>query len=132
MPNSLGLVHPGMLGALASLPPSFFPSLLTIQSVTETRSPTGAVISGWADVADMTDLPCRIAPVSGSESRTPQQVLTQEVQRCVVPLDLPGVTTKHRAVVDGEPFDIVSVDFDGQQQPGNRRRLTRLTLKVVA
>lgn len=129
MPNQLGIVHPALLPWLV---PNFFPSLLTIQEATETRSPTGAIVAGWGDVADLVDLPCRAAPQSGGESRTPQQVLTQNVQRCVVPLELAGVTTKHRAVVDGDPFDIVSVDFDGQQLPGEHRRLTRLTLKVVS
>lgn len=128
MPNQLGLVHPQMLTAL----PAFFPSRLTIQAATVGRSPTGAVTTTWANVAGMVDLACRVAPQSGGETRTPERVTTQDVQTCVVPLDLADVTTRQRALVDGEPFDIVSVDYDGQQQPGSHRRLTRLTLKVVS
>jgi hypothetical protein len=120
----LGLVHPGLAVALS---PAFFPSLLTVQGATETRTPTGAVVTGWGDVAGLVDLPCRIAPQGGQESRTQQQVLTQDVQTCVTPVHLPDVTTKHQAVVDGNAYDIVSVDYDGQNPP----RLTRLTLKVV-
>lgn len=127
MPHSRGLIHDKMFAALGN----FYPSLLTVQEVVETRSPTGAVITGWADVVDMVELACRIAPQSGTETRTLQQVLTESMQVCVIPLDLPGVTTLHRAVVDGDPFDIVRVDYDGQQLPGLRRRSTRLTLKVV-
>lgn len=129
MPNALGLIHPVMLTALRA---DFFPSSLTIQGATEGRSASGAVTVSWLPVAGLVNLPCRIAPQSGSENRTPQQILTQDVQTCVVPQPLAGVTTKHRAQVDGRTFDIVSVDFDGQQQPGSHRRLTRLTLRVVS
>ena len=112
--TELGLVHPTLY---AWLLPNFYPSRLSLQEYTESRSPTGAVIKGWAPVAGMTDIPCRIAPQSGLESRTAEQVLTQDVQTCVVPLDLVGVSTGDRAIVDGETFDIVSVDKDGQQTP---------------
>lgn len=124
MPNSLGIVHPGMLTPLAA---AFFPSKLTIQAATSGRSPTGAVLPFWGNVAGMVDLPCRVAPVSGAENRTPEQVLAQDVRLCVVPGNLVGVTVRHQALVDGAAYDIVSVDHDGQNPP----RLTRLMLKVV-
>lgn len=128
MPERPSLVHPRMLAWLLW---DFFPSSLTIQAGTPSRTPTGAVTTAWADVAGMVDLPCRVAPVSGAENRTPEQITAQEVQRCVAPLYLPAVTTAHRAVIDGEAWDIVSVDYDGQEGAGGRN-LTRLTLKVVA
>lgn len=128
MPNQLGIIHPNLLPWLV---PNFFPSQITIQVEQPSRTPTGAVTAGWVDVEDMVDLACRIAPQGGQESRTTQQILTQELHICEVPLELAGVTTKHRAVVDGRVYDIVTVANDGQQQPGGHRRLTRLTLKVV-
>lgn len=127
MPNAAGIVHPRMLPALAA---GFFPSSLTIQAGTASRTATGAVTTAWANVAGMVALPCRMTPVSGAENRTPEQITAQEVQRCVAPLYLAAVTTQHRAVVDGETWDIVSVDYDGQKQAG-ARNLTRLTLKAV-
>lgn len=128
MPNQPALIHPRMFVGLAA---DFFPSALTVQAATTGRSATGAVTTtAWADVAGMVNLPCRVAPVSGTETRTPQQVTGQEVQRCVVPQYLAAVTLKHRAVVDGKPYDIVSIDHDGQQGAGGRK-LTRLSLKVV-
>lgn len=114
-----------MLTALAA---NFFPSKLTIQTATNGRSPTGAPLPAWTNVAGLVDLPCRVTPVSGAENRTPEQILTQEVQRCVAPRNLAGVTTAHRALVDGRAWDIASVDHDGQNPP----RITRLTLRAVA
>lgn len=129
MPNQLGIIHPDMFEALT---PNFYPSLLTVQAATVTQSPTGAPIHGWANVVGMTGLSCRIAPAGGAESKTQTQVIAQNTQTCVVPADLPAISVLMRAVVDGETFDIVSIDYDGQQLPGSVRRSTRLTLKVVS
>lgn len=127
MPTNQGIIHPSML---AWLEPNFYPSRLTVQTAVESRSPTGAIIWTWTDAAGMIDLPCRIAPQSGSEQRTPQQVLTQSLQTCVVPVFL-EITTKDRVKVDSVIYDVTSVDTDGQTVNGIPKT-TRLTLKVVS
>lgn len=128
MPNHLGVVHPRLF---VWLHPNFYPSLLTIQAATETRTATGAVVLGWVDVEEMVDLPCRIAPKGGEESRTTQQILVPETHICAVPMPLPGITPKCRAIVDGRIYDIVSVAYDGQEWPDKHRRMTRLGLRVI-
>jgi hypothetical protein len=119
-----------------ALLPNFYPSLLSVEHYEESRSPTGAIIKGYVAVAGMTDLPCRIAPQSGTESRTAEQVLTQDVQVCVTPIRLEGISTADRVVVDGNFYDLISIDYDGQTEragfPGAVPRSTRLTLEVVS
>jgi SPP1 family predicted phage head-tail adaptor len=116
---------------LTGLAPNFYPSRLTIQVVTETRTANSGLTESWADVAGSVDLACRIAPVRGTETRTAQQILTETTHVCVVPRFLPSVTTKHHAIVDGATYDITAVEYDGQQLPGSVRRSTRLALKRV-
>ena len=122
--NQLGIVHPSMFTSLA---PAFYPSLLTIQATTETRSATGAVINTWANVAGMVTVACRLAPASARETRAANQVLTVDTWTCDVAQALAGVTTKQRALVDTVVYDVIGVEYDGE----NPRHSTRLTLKVV-
>lgn len=116
----------------AGLKRSFYPSVLTVQASVAVTSPTGTITHTWTNVTDMVALPCRVAPAGGGEARTQEQVLSQLTQTCVIPLDLRNITVLMRAQVDGEIFNVVSVDYDGQNLLGGSRQSTRLTLEVVS
>ena len=122
--NKPAVIHPDLLTALS---PNFYPSALTIQVGTETASGTGELSVSWANVTGMVAIACRIAPANANERRTEQQVLSVHEWTCDVAQALTGVTTKHRAVVDSVNYDILVVQYDGE----NPRHSTRLTLKLV-
>lgn len=117
---------------LTALVPNFYPSLITVQRATVTYSPTGEPIHSFVNVVGMTALACRRAPQGGGEAKTQEQVIAQSTQTCCIPYDLPLITLTDRASVDGEIMNVIAIDYDGQQLPGNVRRSTRLTLKVTS
>lgn len=124
MPTKLGLIHPNMLTDLKT----FYPSLCTLRTPTETVSETGSTTYGYVDTANMVNLPCRLAATSGSETRTQEQILTVGVYVVDIPLYLAGILTTHQIVVDGKTYGIEEVAYDGE----NPHHSTKLTLKVVA
>lgn len=110
--NQLGIVHPGLLAALA---PNHYASLCTIQKRTDTADSYGQPIPAWANLSGHVDLRCRIAPFQqfSREQRTQAQLYAVHVWEIAVAGYYPTITEKMRAVVDGVAYDIELVQPDG-------------------
>ncbi len=116
------LVRPGWLTRLA---PTFFASTATVQRATVTQSSTGAEVRSWATLSGHSGLRCRIAPATANEVRSQTQVFAEYTHTVVIAGYYATVTELDRVVVDGSTYEIVGVEFDGNDQ------MTRLRVRVV-
>lgn len=103
----------------------FYPSVCDIQEVTETRDAVGQPRKTWGNLADHTGISCRVSPLGGGERRAPQQVYSVATHVINLAGCYPAITTKMRAVVAGQAYDILLAQSDGG---GNA---TRLVCQVV-
>jgi len=109
-----GLVHPDMLERLQ---PNFYPSLCTIQVSTPTDDPFGETVQDWADLAQHSDIPCRIAPADSREARSADQVYTTATHEVALNGYYPAVNAGHQALVDGVAYQVEGPPrHDGNQQ----------------
>lgn len=113
--NQLGIVHPGLLAALA---PNHYASLCTIQTRTDTADSYGQLIPSWGNLADHVSLRCRIAPYQqfSREQRTQAQLYAVHVWEVNIAGYYPSITEKMRAVIDGVAYDIEIVQPDGNDK----------------
>lgn len=111
-----------MREAIAS---GIFVSLCTIQQPSGAFSPSGQPDGNYSDVIGLVNLPCMMAPESGIESKTPEQILAYDVRHVLLDGLYRGIQTGWRAVIDGEDFDVLSVDIDSQSQ------MTRMQVRIV-
>lgn len=116
------LVHPSWLTRLA---PTFFASTATVQRATVTQSSTGAEVRTWANLADHVGLACRIAPATANELRSQAQVFAEYTHTVVLAGYYATVTELDRVVVDSATYEIIGVQFDGNDE------MTRLRVRVV-
>lgn len=112
-------------GWLTRLAPTFFASLATVQRATVTQSSTGAEVRTWAALAGHVDVRCRIAPATANEQRSQAQVFAEYTHTVVLAGYYATVTELDRVVVDAATYEIVGVEFDGNDQ------MTRLRVRVV-
>lgn len=117
-----GIVHPEML---ARIQPNFYPSLCTIQESNPVRDSVGQQIPDWIDVPPLTDLPCRIAPLTAREVRSENQVYVASTHNVALGGYYPTITEGMQAVVDGLGYDIEGVEWDGNQ------KTTRLFVRLI-
>lgn len=99
------------LGAHAG---GFYPHRGTFQSVSSTRNAVGDTRPGtWTAVAELADLPCRLAPTGGDEStaQPPEPDFTTATHR-VAFRDRVAASTAMRLVVDGAAYDVLTVEHD--------------------
>jgi hypothetical protein len=116
------IFHPEMLNRLAD----FFPSLCTIQERTEAQDPvTGEVTYSWADIADMTDIPCSHGPNGGVEVKQSDQTYVVSNYTLALSGDYRAAQETMRAVIDGTVFDILLVEHNSHSMK------TRLLTRVV-
>lgn len=115
------IVHAGLHEAL----PKFYPTLVEIQAVTETRRPNGEIIETWATVIVTYGNVAR-APRSLLERRIGE--MTQAPAGWVANLDgyFPAITVNHRAYIGSEAWNIAAVVHDSLS------KITRLELEKVA
>lgn len=112
MSNRLGIVHPSMMAALGS----FYPSLCTIRTATDTQSATGAVQQSWADAPGLVGLRCRLAPAANSanrEVRAEAGTYGEFTYTIALASYYPAITEQMQAVVDGTAYDVQAVAHDG-------------------
>jgi len=110
-----GIIHPGMLTALAA----FYPSTCTIQEATETRDAAGEPRPTWSNLSGHVSIPCRVAPsTTGRSDEVKQPGRTYAMATYTIALRgyYASITAKHRAVVGGVNYDILAVDHDGQSK----------------
>lgn len=113
MANNLGIVHPGLLGSLAT---NFYPSACTIQRATESRDSFGQVSLSWANLAGHVDLACSVAepPPTGEEVETTEQSYVRRSKRVALAGSYTSITEEDRAVIGGVNYDIERVSQDSQ------------------
>lgn len=112
-------------GWLTRLAPTFFASTATVQRATITQSSTGAEVRTWGTLAGHAGLACRIAPATANEVRSQTQIFAEYTHTVVIAGYYATVTELDRVVVDGSTYEIVGVEFDGNDQ------MTRLRVRVV-
>ena len=117
-----GLIHPQMLERVRR---NFYPSLCTIKSGTQTPDAWGQVQPAWSDMAGLIDLPCRIVARSTQERNTPAQVYVAATHHVALTGYYPSIREAMQAVVDGIPYNIEGVEWDGNRQ------MTRLFVRLV-
>ena len=107
-------------------------SICTIQSPSQTASASGQPNLGvWTNVSGLVNLPCMFAPLLPDSARTMIQdeiknmEYTEEMTVFHVLLNgyYPQVLQVYRAVIDGNPYDILGVESDSQKQ------MTRLAVR---
>jgi len=114
-------IHPRMFEELTA----FYPAVCAVQAATEVRDEVGQPIEAWANVPGLDALPCRVSPSGGSERRQPNQVYSLSTHVINLAGHYATISTKHRAVVALQAYDILLVEHDGNQQ------MTKLVCQVV-
>lgn len=105
----------------------FFPSQATIEAMTE-PAPTdeyGQPVEEWLPVSGLQAIAASRAPLSAQERQALNYTATDQAWTVLLAGAYPSITTRHRAVIDGDTFDIDAVETD---QTGN---LTRLRVRSV-
>lgn len=116
---------PVMHPRFVALNRQFFPSLATIEAVSETQDGSGQEVETWLPVAGLQSLDCAKAPLTAQERQAANYTATDQAWHVLLKGAYPTITTEHRAVVDGDVYDIDAVETD---QTGT---LTRLRVRTV-
>lgn len=114
MATNLGIVHPGLLAALAG---NFYPSSCTIQRATESRDNFGQVTFAWANLAGHVGIGCAVAEPQGDraeETETTEQSYTPQRRRVALNGVYSAIAVQDRAVIGGVNYDIERVTTDSQ------------------
>lgn len=113
----------------AAIATGLLSSTATIQRPSGTFSSSGVPDGAWVDV--LADIRCQLAPialtggaVNGSELRQHYDTLTRDPRHILLDGYYPQIDETMRAVIDGVPWDIESVEHDSQ------KRMTRLLARV--
>lgn len=121
------LIDPAELDAVmeSAIATGLLSSLCTIQSPSGVFGPSGAPDGVWANVSGLVAIECQAAPVGigsfdGPETNIPAEVMTRQPLHVLLDGYYPTITTKMRALVDAEDYDIEAVEHDSQG------RMTRL------
>ena len=116
------IFHPEMLDRLGD----FFPSVCTIQEMTETQDATTGEISWtWGDVVGLVDLPCALGATSGQEVKMPDQTYVVANYTLALNDSYTTIVEKMQAVVDSVAYEILLV------QQASHSNKTRLLLRKV-
>lgn len=118
---TVAIVHPRLPLKLLG----FFPALVTIQAKTIALDVYGQETETWADVSGWQSIKCAKAPLSASERQAAQFTVTDRAWSVLLAGSYPTITTRHRAVINVEMFDIDAVEVD---QVGV---LTRLRIRAI-
>ncbi len=101
-----------------------FSSVCTIQSPSQAPDALGQPnLASWTDVPGLVNIPCMKSPLLPGSARstagdeTKAVNLTEEMSESHVLLDgyFPNILQRYRAVIDGEPLDILGVESDSQK-----------------
>lgn len=117
--------HSDLLTALAD----FYNDTITIQANTPSRDAVGYPAPGWSNLSGHVNLKCRTAPVAvplaRREARQRQQTHSTERLAVVLSGRYDSITVLHRAVLNGQNYNIVTVEGDSEGM------YTRLLLELV-
>lgn len=118
---STKIISPRMFSYLKA----FYPYNCDIQYCVETQDSTGYPVKTWMKLSGHGLLPCRLSPSGGSEAKTPTQVYSTATHVIELTNPYPSITTKMRAVIESQAYDILAVERDGQTGS------SRLVVEVV-
>jgi len=122
----MSLIHPRLLSQRVGVG-LLFPSVCTIQTPAATNDRGDIINVPWADLAGHIDLPCRLSPVTAGSREVRRDDMTYST--ITHTLTLRGLYTAvrphMRAMVDGIPHNIETVDMDGNTT------MTRLGLRRI-
>lgn len=110
------LVHPRLLDRLVLS--GFYPSRATVEGSTDTRSPSGAVISGWGVLPGLANIPAAVSPMiftRAGERETSSLTSSETTHRIALEGSFPQITAAMRLRVTGPNagvYDIVRPDRD--------------------
>lgn len=128
MPRSTPLVHPERLNHIDN-DSNVFNSLCTLQEKTGIRNSLGEKASEWTDIVLFGTLECQLSVVSNQRQIGERELgmLTYTILNHFILFKeyIPEIEENYRAVVDGQPYDIVAVEHDSQ------KTFTRLRAQVV-
>lgn len=116
------LIHPRMMQTLER---DFFLQRCTVQAGATSQGTTGQEKLTWATVSGCEAIPCRRASAGGGERRAANQIYLDATHTILLSGIYKNVNEKMRAVVDGQAYDILLVEFDGEEV------MTRLTVRIV-
>lgn len=114
------LVHP----ELHELLEKFYPTSVTIQTAIETQKANGEVVRTWVDW--LINLTGNFAMTRGSEVRGTTMTTVLKGRALNLAGYYPEILVTHRAVVQGVPYNILSVTHDSLSES------TRLDLEEVS
>ncbi len=97
-----------------------FSSLCTIQEPDGTPDALGQSDAvDWTDVDDLEEIPCMASPIghmrAGGERDAPTFTMENDALRVILDGVYPNILLRHRAVIDGVPWNIDGVGTDSQR-----------------
>lgn len=110
---------------------SFFPSTGTVQRNSETTfGSLGHSVPNWVDLEGHTNIGCRIAPINqptptGGEQRREAVSISVGTHHIALQAYYPAITDQMRFVVDGQAYNILRAEPDGNHA------YTRLKTEIV-
>lgn len=97
----------------SEIPPEYFPSRCTIQTLVTTVSPEGNVEESWSDYDGHIGIDCSVSPVSGDENLSSTLVYEDSTHNISLLGLYMSITPKMRAVIDSTNYDISMVNNSG-------------------
>jgi len=91
---------------------AMYPQLCTIEAYTPGVDAHDQPIETWAAVSGYTNIPCNLSLTSGNELNGELQY-SLNTYRLTLAGYYPSVTRLHRAVIDGQYYDILARNTDG-------------------
>lgn len=103
----------------------YLPEVCAIQQEAPSQDSFGEEEENWVDVEGMEEVACRVSPSGGTERKSPQAIWSVATHVITLAGAYPEITTKMRAYVDGQAYDILLRSVDGGGE------VTRLVCEVV-
>lgn len=116
------LIDPELLDLLAL---DFLPERGKIQQAVKTQSTTGQQKDAFEDVPGWVNIPCRVAPMGGSERRYPTQTFLDATDTAILAGTFNGLDETMIFICNGRTYEIVRVESDSEGVT------TRLTLRTA-
>jgi hypothetical protein len=118
-----GLIHPHML---RELEPQFYASVCSLFAPGMVIGPVGEEIPTLTPLPALANLPCRIAPKSNRDNRTPQQEYTEGVMDVTIAGYYPFILHDMIPVIDGYMYAM-----EGEPEWDGNQKTTRFDVRVV-
>ena len=112
MSSRMPLIDDRLLTAIGD----FFPTECDIQERTDTLDAAHQPIPAWADIAGLTELPCRKAPSSGGEYKRPDKTFATNVSIIEIAGYYSDIEVINRVIIGTDYYDILLIEHDGSSK----------------